>query len=402
MRILLAEDDWTSREMLRMTLERMGHEVVVAENGRDAWRLHKLTPFPFILADWMMPVMTGLELCQRVRAHKANSYTFIMLLTARTDRQSLLEAFEAGVDDFLAKPFDSAELLARVRSGERLVRLEEDLARRIEELALANEKMKRDLLAAAEIQTSLLPVTAPEVVGARFAWRLIPCQELAGDIFNLFPLDEHRVVLYLLDVSGHGVAAALMSVTLSRILSRVPGHSFLLAEENEDPDELVASPARVLERLNARFQIGDSSIAQYFTIVYGVLDVARREFRYAQAGHPPILHLPRNGSPLFLPAGGFPIGFVPDAEYTESMLALGPGDRLFIYSDGIVEATNRYEKLYGSERLMVLADATGTSDLSSAVEQIVGAASRWEGDRLRDDMSVVAIEFTGDETSTGG
>jgi serine phosphatase RsbU (regulator of sigma subunit) len=84
------------------------------------------------------------------------------------------------------------------------------------------------------------------------------------------------------------------------------------------------------------------------------------------------------------------------------MLALGPGDRLFIYSDGIVEATNRYEKLYGSERLMVLADATGTSDLSSAVEQIVGAASRWEGDRLRDDMSVVAIEFTGDETSTGG
>ncbi|MBX3729333.1 MAG: SpoIIE family protein phosphatase [Candidatus Sumerlaeia bacterium] len=402
MRILLVEDDWTSREMLRMTLERMGHEVVVAENGRDAWRLHKLTPFPFILTDWMMPEMTGLELCKRVRARQAGSYTFIMLLTARTDRESLLEAFDAGVDDFLAKPFDSAELLARIRSGERLVHLKEDLAGRIEELALANERMKRDLLAAAEIQTALLPVAAPAIAGARFAWRLVPCEELAGDILNVFPIDEHRAAVYLLDVSGHGVASALMSVTLSRILSRVPGQSFLLAEEHEDPDELAASPARVLQRLNARFQIGESSIAQYFTIVYGVLDVARREFRYAQAGHPPILRTSRKASPVFLPAGGFPVGFVPDADYTDSILTLEPGDRLFLYSDGIVEATNRHQKLYGPDRLMVLADATDGNDLPGAVEQIVGAACRWEGDHLRDDMSMVAIEFVGDDGSTGG
>ncbi|MDK2973194.1 MAG: phosphoserine phosphatase RsbU/P [Candidatus Sumerlaeota bacterium] len=394
MRILIVEDDWTSREMLRVTLERMGHQVACAENGSEGWDVYADDPFPFVITDWMMPRLSGLDLCKRIRTERRNAYTYLILLTARTDRQSLLEAFEAGADDFLSKPFDPAELLARIRCGERVIQLEEDLANRIHDLAMANERMTRDLQAAAQIQESLLPAALPDVAGCRFAWKLAPCEELAGDILNVLALDNRYVALYLLDVSGHGVTAALMSVTLSRILSVVPGESLLMTpSESEEGAFDVVPPGEVLARLNSRFQITDSATCQYFTIVYGVLDLLEGRFRFAQAGHPPLLRHRAGNKPEFLEGAGFPIGFVPETIYEEMTVDLAPGDRLFLYSDGIVEANHPEKGTYGSNRLLQDTMRLGEQPLGEAVEEIARIPKEWESGSPHDDISILAVEY---------
>ncbi len=155
-----------------------------------------------------------------------------------------------------------------------------------EELQKANERMKSDLEAAAKTQRSLLPKTPPDVSAVRFAWAFKPCDELAGDIFNVFQLDERQIGLYLLDVSGHGVQAALLSVTLNRLLTQMAQGSLQFEEAGGSQRErLLLSPAEVAGRLNTDFQMAASPGAvQYFTFLYGILNTRTSNFRYVSAG----------------------------------------------------------------------------------------------------------------------
>lgn len=394
MRILIVEDDWTSREMLRGTLTRLGHDVLLAEDGQQAWDLFRAGPVPMIITDWIMPNLSGLELCRLVRQSARNAYTYVVLLTVKTDRESLLEAFEAGADDFLPKPFDPAELLARLRCGERVIQLEEQLASRIRDLGRANEKMKQDLRAAARIQESLLPSGLPRFPGVRFAWCLRSCDELAGDIFNVFPLDDRHIGVYLLDVSGHGVAAALMSVTLSRLLAPVEGQSLVTMRNPDGEGYRLTPPALLLSQLNSRFQISEASGGQYFTIVYGIFDRETGSFRYAQAGHPPVAFVENGQSPAYLDGGGLPVGFVADAEFEEHEIQTRPGARLFLYSDGIIEAMHPERGMYGAERFLSDLAQLRETPLDEAVDKLVHITEEWQQScgGLEDDISILAIE----------
>jgi PAS domain S-box-containing protein len=187
---------------------------------------------------------------------------------------------------------------------------EEALRQANKKLESANEKMACDLEAAAEIQRSLLPSSAPEVPGVTFSWAFRPCDELAGDILNICPLDSANVALYVIDVSGHGVASALFAVTLSRLLSATPDESSLFTPAEDDPSgHRIAEPARVAERLNRQFPL-DPRTRQYFTMLYGVLDLETNRFRYVSAGQSGPLLVPRQGKPVDLTTSGFPIGLV--------------------------------------------------------------------------------------------
>jgi two-component system NtrC family sensor kinase len=127
MRTLIAEDDPVSRRLLQVHLQAWGYEVAAAENGAEAWRRFQESEFPVVISDWMMPEMDGLELVQRIRAHERPGYVFILLLTARSQKEDLLQGMEAGADDFVTKPFDRDELRVRLRAGERILRLEQAL-----------------------------------------------------------------------------------------------------------------------------------------------------------------------------------------------------------------------------------------------------------------------------------
>jgi len=135
MRILVAEDDLGSRRLVKMRLLASGYEVVEAEDGQTAWELFQREPFQLVITDWMMPRLDGLELIRRIRSSNQKSYTYIIMLTALDDKPKIVMGLESGADEYLTKPFDKMELIARVASGERIIKLEE-------QLNLTNRKME--------------------------------------------------------------------------------------------------------------------------------------------------------------------------------------------------------------------------------------------------------------------
>ena len=128
MRVLIAEDDLISRRLLQSSLEKWGHDVVTATDGAEAWRLFEAGEFPIVISDWMMPEMDGVELVRRIRSCQRPGYVYTILLTAKSQKEELIQGMEAGADDFVTKPFDREELRVRLRAGERIIHLEQSLA----------------------------------------------------------------------------------------------------------------------------------------------------------------------------------------------------------------------------------------------------------------------------------
>ena len=133
MKILIAEDDRDSRELLRWMLEKLGYKVVAAENGKEAWEAFRRGRFRMVISDVLMPEMDGFELCRRIRKHKQSKYTFVIIITALIGKKDYLEGMEAGADDFVTKPLDADELRARLRVAERIISFQEQAAEEIAE-----------------------------------------------------------------------------------------------------------------------------------------------------------------------------------------------------------------------------------------------------------------------------
>jgi phosphoserine phosphatase RsbU/P len=389
MKILIAEDDRVSRRLLQRTLEGWGHEVVAAADGTEAWDLFKdhRDDFQFVISDWEMPGMDGIELVRRVRQDCGERYVYIILLTAKTEREEFLEAMEAGADEFVTKPLDHAELHVRLKVGERLINLERKLAHQ-------NEVLCADLEAAAAVQMSLLPQSAPKIEGYHFAWQFIPSQYVAGDIFNIQRLDEDQVGLYVIDVSGHGVPAAMLSVTLSRVLVPTPGQGSLVKRWLPGPPHYeVSSPSQVVSGLNERFPM-EAQNNLYHTILYALLNTRHRTLTLTRAGHPnPIRTRAGQEGEILVTPGGLPAGMLPEAEYPETEIPLEPGDRIFFYSDGLNESLDEHGEMFGFERLAAtLADNHGLP-LDEAVKATLATIRSVAGDEgIDDDLTLLAIE----------
>jgi len=262
-----------------------------------------------------------------------------------------------------------------------------------ERVEQANRRMQRDLEAAAAIQRALLPARVPIRDGVAFAWHLDPCDELAGDTLNVIPLDDHHVAVYVLDVSGHGVPAALLSVTLHRWLSPNPERSVLRYRSSEPASESrIVSPDLVARQLNVQFPM-DLATGQYFTLIYGVLNLPLREFRYVNAGHPPPIHVPARGAAYSLESSGFPVGVFPDSTYETELVVIAPGDRLYLFSDGLTESMNEREELFDVERLAAAVEAHRSERLEQSLESVAREAWRWRGKQAPDDdLTLLGIE----------
>jgi PAS domain S-box-containing protein len=257
-------------------------------------------------------------------------------------------------------------------------------------LEAANLALKQDLEAAAALQRALLPAVMPKFAGLSFTFSFRPCAEVGGDALNVLTLDDEHVAVYMLDVSGHGVTAALLSVALTHLLSVIPDRSFLY--RSSGGAQSIAPPAEVISRLNTHFKFSPSS-PRYFTMIFGVLQRSTGMFRYAAAGHLGPVHVTACGSPRLGATGGIPVGLLPTATYEEHVIALAPGDRLFFFSDGILDAENRSEEDFGAERLLeALAENRG-STLDETVALIMNRVEQWSApDGPTDDASILAIE----------
>lgn len=383
MKILVADDHELSRFKLVNDLKKWGHDVTVAEDGEEAWQLFQQAEFSIVITDWMMPRVDGLELVRRIRGSGQAEYVYIIMLTARSEMQDIVSGMSAGADDFLTKPFHRDELQVRLRAGMRITRLNHKLNE-------TNRRMRRSLEAAGQIQRSFLPTSKPEIAGFDVAWSHRPCLNLGGDMFNVVRLDEEHVGLYILDVSGLGVPAALLATNLSRVMSPSSDPLSLLVERNSEGLR-VREPTEVVRQLNETYT-GRGDELQCFTLVYGVLDLTSREFRYTNAGHLPLLHQHADTSVVMLDAEGIPVGLVPDPEpFTEQTVVLQPGDRLLMYSDGLADAMNHDGEIFGAARLLEAVAKHYRLPLDETIRSLLNDLVAWRGSpEFQDDVSVLA------------
>ncbi len=393
MRVLIVDDESVNRLVLARMLRQWGHEPVQAADGAQAWTMMQSEPFRLIITDWMMPEMDGIELTRRIRSSPLGGYTYVLLLTARHGVDALVEGIEAGADDFVTKPFQRDELRARLRAGERVLQLESDLAEHNRRLTSAYASARRDLEAAAVMQHALLPAPGFTLPSVRSAWRFLPASLVAGDVFNVHALDEHRVSFYLLDVAGHGVPSAMLSFMLSKLLAPGTGVDGLVKRPaDHEPCWEVTPPAELLRELNRRFQ-DDSDDLRYFTMVYGVVDSKRNVITLAQAGHPSPLLLRRGGAVERIGDSGFPIGMMPGMDWEQIEFEFAPGDRLLLYSDGVTECAGEDRQAFGMPRLEDIVSRHGGAGVDESVGAIEHALRAWRrADEFADDVTLLAIE----------
>lgn len=284
MRILVVDDDRIHLEIITRHLTALGYDVLACADGQRAWEIIEAQEISLVVTDWIMPRMDGIELCSKIRRAHFARYIYTIIVTSKDEQQDLIHGMDAGADDFLVKPVTREVLRACIRAGERILALERRLEERNRTLKDSRDRLQRaygvmqkDLEAAARVQESLIPKRSAVHPGVRFHWMFQPCAHVAGYIFNCFSLDENHLGFYLLDVSGHGIPAAMLSVMIGKLLVPDSAQDNLLKRSQPDPPYYrLVPPEAVVRSLNERFQSSEH-FSRYFTIIYGIINsVARR------------------------------------------------------------------------------------------------------------------------------
>lgn len=403
-RVLVVDDSRMQRKILSSQLARSGCAVVEAGTAEEALSLCETEPPDLVISDWMMPGMNGVEFCQRLRARVQSHYVYFILLTSKTETAEVARGLDGGADDFLIKPVSGDELRARIAAGERILRMERELTDKnrllsdtLTELQNVYDSINRDLLQAKKIQEALVPERSKSFGPSRFGLLLKPSGHIGGDLVGLFTPGFNQVGFYSLDVSGHGITAALLTARLASYLSPSNFAQNLAMEQRQWHFYGLKKPAEVAEALNARMS-ADTGIDEYFTMVYGVADLFTGVVRMVQCGHPHPLLLRADGSAEFLGDGGMPVGMFSDLVWHPFEAQLAPGDRLLVYSDGLTECPLRDGGMLEAEGLVRIArraaaGGTGGEYLDDLFwclteEMPPGAA-------LEDDVSAIVFEFAG-------
>jgi sigma-B regulation protein RsbU (phosphoserine phosphatase) len=397
--ILIVDDSPVQRALLGQLLRSCGHAVVEATNGVEALKLIEERRIRIVFTDWVMPEMTGIELIEKIRDGNLGFYVYVILCSGKNSKTDVIAGIRKGADDFLTKPAVPEELLARLHAGERVIELqsriakeEDKVAQAYTSLSKAHSKLRSDLDAAAELQLSLLPHPA-FLDQVHFDWVFRPTNEVAGDIFNVFPLDPEHIGFYQLDVSGHGVPAAMLSFYLSKILHGAPVRdSFLKRALPQEPFYEIVPPDEVVSELNRKFQ-NDGDM--FFTMIYGTLNTKSGKLQFTQAGHPNPILSRAGGSTVLIGGTGFPVGALPNVEFDLVEEQLNPGDRLILHSDGITECRNDRKEQFGTDRMRECVQDSSNQQLEEFIGAFVGKLVDWRGrDEFDDDISLLAIEYT--------
>lgn len=338
-----------------------------------------------------MSYLDGLEVCRRIKAEPELATTFFILLTDRGKVEDRVRGLDTGADDFLSKPIDINELKARVRAGLRLHQLNQDLQTQKQALEALNQNLQTqkqileaELAEAASYVRSLLP--SPLVGTVTTEALFIPSAQLGGDCFDYYWLDLENLAIYLLDVSGHGVGSALLSVSVLNVL-----------RSQSLPNTNFCQPSEVLRALNHAFQMvnhGD----KYFTIWYGVYNQIKRQLVYASAGHPPAVLLSgtsaANVQVRQLGEPGLPLGVLPDDDFDDNYCDIEESSTLYIFSDGAYEIHKPDGTIWGLEAFIHLLTEfrkTNTYNLNQVIHEIQTLTSK---DTFEDDFSLLKVNFS--------
>ena len=377
-RILIADDEPLSVRLLASILQKQGfRNLRFAEGGRTALDLVQSFLPDLVLLDMQMPDIDGLEVCRRVRSDPSFVDIPILVQTATVNRKEMGELFAAGASDFLSKPINPSELVARV-----IVHLERrNLLRELREY---RERISQELDAARRMQFELLP--SPDLqqeiaasVGLQMASYNRSSSEIGGDLWGVLPIDGSRFGVFLADFTGHGVNAALNTFRLHALI-----HEYKALHED---------PAALVSMLNERL-VRLLPPGQFATFLYVVVDHAAGELRLASAGAPsPIVTNGLHGSSYLVDASGIPLGITGSATYEERVCPFAAESRLLLFSDGLPEFPNGLGTRIGETGLVKEIDGCHPGlKPDEVIDLLCQAAGIKPHSALPDDTTIICID----------
>jgi serine phosphatase RsbU (regulator of sigma subunit) len=375
--ILIVDDTPANLRLLGQMLSEHGYRVRPVPDGALALAAARAEPPDLILLDIRMPDMDGYQVCEQLKASDGTRDLPVIFISALDAVGDKVRAFAAGGVDYVTKPFQVAEVLARVETHLALRRLQMELQK-------ANQRMARELDLAGEVQANFLPRALPQLPGWQLAATLEPARETSGDFYDLFLLPNGHLGLVVADVAGKGAGAALvmaMACSLIRIYAA----------------EHAGQPALTLDACNRRI-LADNRSALFVTVFYGILDPESGDLRYCNAGHNPPYLLPRgadrgSGVPLrALHPTALALGIVEDWSWEGDTVRLDPGQALLIYSDGVTEAQNPGRGFFGTDRLLTLARENAGCSAREIQNAVLSAVHAFSGKAPRsDDITLLVI-----------
>lgn len=379
--ILVVDDQPQSIELLRSILRDFGFFVLTAVDKDSLFAvLEKVTP-DMILLDIMMPETDGFQLCTELRKNPKTGDVPIIFLTALDQKHHVLRGLKAGAVDYITKPFDVEEVIARINVQLEIKRSKEMMLAYNNELEKRNKIYEEEIRQAIRFIRSILP---PKTGGkVKTDYFFMPSQQLGGDTFNYYDIDSKHKIFYILDVSGHGLVAALLSISLTNILrsNAIPNTDFL-------------NPSDVLNNLNRLFKLEQQG-GKYFTIWYGVLDTEEMILTYATAGHPSPAIIRRNNninSLITLEKGGVPVGIFANEVYHNFSIQLLTNDILYLFSDGTFELDEHVIHFSYDDFLLLLQRTS--IHTSNRIKTLVDSLMELnKSTSFADDFSILEIEF---------
>jgi len=404
--VLVVDDSRAQRHLIATSIHGWGFNVIQAASGEEALNLCRMHAVDLVLSDWMMPGMNGIDFCRALRGLGTDRYTYFILLTSKSDKAAVAEGLEVGADDFLSKPVDSGELRARISAGERVLAMERELRAKnqlltdaLEQLRTLYDSLDRDLTEARALQMSLLRERQRRFERGLASMLLRPSGHIGGDMVGCFAINADLVGLYSFDVSGHGVASALMTARVAGLLSGASAEHNIAIEPGPN-GPVGRDPAAIAAEMNA-LVLSEIETERYLTLAYAEIDQRTGLVRMVQAGHPHPVVQHSDGRLTFLGEGGLPVGLIEGAAYSGFETRLKAGDRLILLSDGITECPDRRGEELGneglSEILTDLAECRGADLADGLLERL----SLWSGmEDFPDDISIAVFEYCGPDQAT--
>jgi sigma-B regulation protein RsbU (phosphoserine phosphatase) len=373
-RVLIVDDIKANVDVLVQALSGE-YKLSVALGGQQALDAVHRSPPDLVLLDIVMPDLDGYEICRRLRAAAATRELPIMFLSSLEDVNDKARGFEVGGNDYLTKPFEILEVKARVRS----------LLKAKAYAEAVKAAAERDLRIAREIQMGLLPAnisTQIQGTGLDVYAVLEPARQVGGDLYEVLRLGPDRVLVAVGDVSGKGVPAAVFMAGAMTLLRS-------LARQGNAPEEILRQLNDELLEQNPR--------GMFVTLQCLVFDLAKGAVTCASAGHNPAIRISARHAPLaVLPSSGPVLGLIPANDITSETLALQPGETFVLFTDGVSEAFDPNEELFGEERLLALLEASpGRSARETTLGVLEAVRRHAAGAQQSDDITVVSVSYAG-------
>ncbi|MGR3292177.1 MAG: PP2C family protein-serine/threonine phosphatase [Paracoccaceae bacterium] len=398
--VLVVDDSRAQRKILSAYLSKWGYRVFQAGSGAEGLEICKAESIDLVVSDWMMPGMNGLEFCRAFRAMDTENYGYFILLTSKSEKNEVARGLDVGADDFLTKPVAALELLARIRAGERILKMERELTEKnrlvtdtLAEISTLYESHERDLIEARALQQSLVREKFREFGAARVSLLLKPSGHVGGDLVGFYEINRDEIGMFAIDVSGHGVASALMTARLSGYLSGSSENQNLALTRTNEGTVVPRSPTTVAIQIN-QLIMAEMETDLYFTMLLGHFHLRTGIGTFVQCGHPHAAIQRIGGKVEFCGSGGLPVGLISDATWSDFSIRLHPGDRLLLASDGITECPDPSGTLLDDDGLARIMRRNARLRGDAFFQTLVWDLTKFTGDQpFTDDISAVLLEF---------